>query len=44
MSKADKIFLSNLHDIMENGYSDEGMPVRTGRTVRPRIPLKSSVS
>ena len=28
MSKADKIFLSNLHDIMENGFSDEGMPVR----------------
>lgn len=28
MSKADKIFLSNLRDIMENGFSDEGMPVR----------------
>lgn len=28
MSKADKIFISNLIDIMENGISDEGYPVR----------------
>lgn len=28
MSKADTIFLQNLHDIIENGYSDEGTAVR----------------
>lgn len=28
MSKADKIFVSNLEDILENGFSDEGLEVR----------------
>lgn len=28
MSRADEIFLSNLREIIDNGLSDEGAPVR----------------
>ena len=28
MSRADEIFIQNMHDIMENGFSDEHLPVR----------------
>ena len=28
MSKADQIFIANIKDILENGFSDEGLEVR----------------
>ena len=28
MSYADKVFVSNIKDILENGFSDEGLAVR----------------